>query len=99
MTKEHEGTPATLDFSERLGATSDFAVLAKPKLRISRAVANAMVEQNVSMRQLAEKITGMKHPQIHRITSGKNYNIDTLLRVLNGLNLELIIQKKGEKSV
>lgn len=94
MIKEHEGTLGTVDFSKRLGATSDFVVLAKPKLRISRAVASAMVEQDVSMRQLAEKIGNMKHPQIHRITSGKNYNIDTLLRVLNGLGLELIIRKK-----
>lgn len=99
MIKEYEETAATEDFSQHLGETSDFEVLAKPKLRISRTVANAMVEQDVSMRQLAEKIGNMKHPQIHRITSGKNYNIDTLLRVLNGLGLELIIQKKGGESV
>lgn len=98
MIKEHEGVPASLDFTKRLGATSDFTVLAKPKLSISKAIANAMVEQNVSMRQLAEEI-GMKHPQIHRITSGQNYNVETLLRVLNGLGLEVIIQKKGGKTV
>lgn len=97
MSKEYEGIQTTaVSFANRLGPNSDFVVLAKPKLRISQAITEAMDEKDLSMRRLAEEIGGMKHPQIHRITSGQNYNIDTLLRVLNGLNLELVIQKKEE---
>lgn len=90
VTKEHE----VKELSERLGSTSDFMVLAKPKLRISRAITDAMKEEEVSMRQLAESVGNMKHPQIHRITSGKNYNIDSLLKIMNELGLELLVRKK-----
>ena len=98
MIKEYEGPKASVtsgDLSSRLGSNSDFVVLAKPKLSISKIIAKAMSEQDVSMRQFAESI-GMKHPQVHRITSGKNYNVDTLLRVLDGLGLEVVIKKKDK---
>lgn len=71
-----------------------FETLAKPKLHISKAVADAMTKQNLSMRQLAENIGGMKHPQIYRITSGQNYNINTLLRVMDELGLTLAVIPK-----
>ncbi|MED1747177.1 helix-turn-helix transcriptional regulator [Brevibacillus borstelensis] len=52
---------------------------------------------NTSIRKLAEK-TGMKHPQILRVTSGENYNIETLIRILDALNLEILIKEKDKNS-
>lgn len=63
------------------------------KLEISKVIKEAMQEQNLTVRSLAEKIE-MKHPQIIRVTGGQNYNIDTLMKILDGLDLEIEIKKK-----
>lgn len=63
------------------------------KTSISEVIKNAMQEQNVSIRGLSARV-GMKHPQIVRITKCENYTIDTLVKVLDGLNLEVIVQPK-----
>jgi len=64
------------------------------KIAISKAIKSEMKNKNVSIRGLAEKI-GMKHPQIIRVTNGENYNIDTLFKILDGLDLEIEIKSKG----
>jgi HTH-type transcriptional regulator/antitoxin HipB len=66
-----------------------------PKLEIVKAIKNELEQQSLSIRKLGEQI-GMKHPQIIRVTSGENYNIETLLRLLDGLNLEIEIKKKSK---
>ncbi|MFM2482808.1 helix-turn-helix domain-containing protein [Celerinatantimonas sp. YJH-8] len=40
---------------------------------------------------------GMKQQQYQRIEAGSDIKLSTLLRVLEGLNLELSISPKGEK--
>lgn len=42
---------------------------------------------------------GMKQQQYQRIESGKDIKVSTLLRVLEGLDLELIIAPKNNKSI
>lgn len=88
-------SPEVVSYRNRLSASSDFKVLARPKLSISKVIVQELKEQNYSVRSFAEKI-GMKHPQIIRVTGGKNYNIDTLLKILDGLGLEIIIKEKED---
>lgn len=64
------------------------------KGNISAAIKESLKENNVSVRSLAKSVD-MKHPQILRITKGENYTIDTLSKVLIGLDLELIIRPKN----
>lgn len=66
----------TRNFIKELPVDSDFTVLAKPKQYISEKIIDAVEEQDISIRKLAKKID-MKHPQIIRVTSAENYNIDT----------------------
>lgn len=63
------------------------------KVEISRILKSTMEDKGYTVRSLAEKI-GMKHPQIIRVTSGQNYNIDTLLKILDGLDLEIKIKRR-----
>lgn len=65
------------------------------KLEISSVIKERMKEKGLTVRSLAEQI-GMKHPQIIRVTSGQNYNIDTLLKILDGLDLEINIKRRDE---
>ena len=65
------------------------------KQEISNVIKATMKEKEVTVRSLAEQI-GMKHPQVIRVTGANNYNIDTLMKILDGLDLEIEIKKKGE---
>lgn len=65
------------------------------KMKIISSLKDGLESNNISIRKLAEKVN-MKHPQIIRITSGENYNIETLIKVLDALNLEIVIKKKEE---
>jgi len=83
------------DLNDIMEVPKDFYAISKPKLQISKILKEVMDQKNVTFRDLADDV-GMKHPQIVRVTSGKNYNIDTLLKILDGLNLEIEIKtKKG----
>lgn len=62
---------------------------------ISKAINEARERHGITIRELAAKI-GLHHPQIVRVTNGGNYNIESLLKILDGLNLEIVIKKKEE---
>lgn len=64
------------------------------KTYIAKAVKYEIRRKGSSLRRLADHIEEMSYPQIHRITSEQNYNIDTLLKVLDALNLDIIIKEK-----
>lgn len=81
-----------INIEEIMDIPKEYNYISKPKLIITDEIKKALDEKNMSIRQLAENI-GMKHPQIHRVTGLKNYNIDTLLNILNGLDLELVVRK------
>lgn len=72
----------------------EYFSISVPKLEITRSIKNAVGKQNITVRKLAEK-AGMKHPQIVRVTSCENYTIDTLLKVLDALNLSIEIKEKS----
>lgn len=63
------------------------------KLYISEAIRTGLKTKNLTVRELGDKIK-MFHPQIVRVTNCKNYNIETLLKVLDGLDLEISIKSK-----
>lgn len=69
----------------------------KQKEHISKAIKHTLQIRGLTLRTLSEKIDGISHPQIHRITKGQNYNIDTLIKVLDSLNLEIQIKEKTPK--
>ncbi|MGZ3123676.1 helix-turn-helix domain-containing protein (plasmid) [Bacillus subtilis] len=65
------------------------------KINIATEIKKCIYENHLSVRKLGEQI-GLKHPQIIRVTNANNYNIDTLLKILDGLNLEVIIKKRDK---
>ena len=71
----------------------DYKIISEPKLNITRAIKSQLDKKNLSVRGLAKELK-MQHPQIVRVTSCENYNIDTLLKILNGLDMEIIVRPK-----
>ncbi|MGN5650718.1 helix-turn-helix domain-containing protein [Bacillus sp. Brlt_9] len=63
------------------------------KREIGTQIKETMHKKHYSIRTLANQI-GMSHPQIVRITNCENYNIDTLIKVLDQLGLELKVEVK-----
>jgi HTH-type transcriptional regulator / antitoxin HipB len=72
-------------------------VLEGDKKYIAMSINNQMFFKNLSLRDTAALIDNFSHPQLARITTGKNYNIDTLLKVLDVLDLEIVITRKERK--
>lgn len=66
-------------------------LLAEQRRKIGVAIDLKRQEKGISYRQLADEI-GLKHPQIIRIVNGENCKIDTLTKVLEGLDLELTLK-------
>lgn len=65
------------------------------KEEIAELMKETMKEKRVSLSILGEK-TGLPKAQLSKITNGSGYNIDTLFKILDGLDLELTIKPKGE---
>lgn len=85
-----------VDLANVMDVPKVFTAISVPKLSISKAIKEGMQEKEWTVRGLGEQI-GMKHPQIVRVTSGENYNIDTLLKILDGLDLQLVVQKNTDR--
>lgn len=93
MTKGQEERPV-YSLSDFISVPSEFVSHTQPKLEIGAAINNALKEQNLSIRGFAETID-MKHPQVIKVLKGdKNYTIDTLLEILNKLDLKISIEKR-----
>lgn len=85
------------NISDIMDIPEDYNKLSIPKLKISYEIKEGLERKGISIRKLAENI-GLKHPQIVRVTSAKNYNVDTLLKILDGLDLEIEIKNKNSSS-
>ncbi|WP_416807035.1 hypothetical protein [Bacillus safensis] len=83
------------NISDIMDIPEDYNKLSIPKLNITHKIKEGLDKKELSMRKLAQNI-GLKHPQIVRVTSAKNYNIDTLLKILDGLDLEIEIKPKDK---
>jgi transcriptional regulator with XRE-family HTH domain len=79
---------------ETIEVSGEFDRLDEQKLIISSAIYEKMKEKELSVRKLAKNIDGIGSAQISRILNGKNYNITTILKILDYLELELYIKKK-----
>ena len=83
-----------VNIEDYISLPDEIESVSKPKVEISKSIEEACKAQNISIRKLADKV-GLKHPQIIRVTSGDhNYNIETLLKILDGLDLEIKIVRK-----
>jgi HTH-type transcriptional regulator/antitoxin HipB len=81
------------DIFEIMDVPKEYHSISVPKLNITDQIKAALEKKELSIRKLANNI-GLKHPQIIRVTSANNYNIDTLLKILDGLDLEIEIKPK-----
>lgn len=68
-----------------------------PKMRIAKDVQRYMKLDGLSLRKLAEQIEGLNYSQIQRVTGSKNYTLETLLKILDALNLEIELKRKSKK--
>jgi len=84
------------DIFEIMDVPDDYYRISVPKLKISDKIREALKKKKLSIRKLSNNI-GLKHPQVIRVTSANNYNIDTLLKILDGLDLEIEIKSKNTK--
>lgn len=85
------------NMSDLFGEISkDYKIIEVPKIVISNAVRDGLKEKQLSLRKAAELIENTSYTQISRITRGENYNIDTLLKILSVLDIEIYI-KNNEK--
>lgn len=82
-------------------AEKQYKAIELPKIKISKEIKLEIEKQNQSLRKLSKAISneGIKdysasYTQLQRVTSGDNYKINTLLKLLDALNLEIVIQSK-----
>ena len=84
--------------SEFVKVPDEYHYMKVPKQLIAEEVRQGLKDKHLSLRKAANRVEGMSFPQIARITAGENYNIDTLLKVLNILDLEIkIVPRKNKR--
>lgn len=84
-----------VNIEEIMEIPKSYYIFSEPKLKISKAIKEQLDQKELSIRGLGRNLE-MKHQQIVRVTSGENYNIDTLLKILDGLDLEITLQPKSK---
>ncbi len=82
------------DLDDILFIPEESKLLEKVKLKISENVYKRMQDRQLSMRKISDQIQGIGSAQVSRIVNGENYNINTLIKVLDFLDLELKIVSK-----
>jgi HTH-type transcriptional regulator / antitoxin HipB len=81
--------------SKLIDMPKDYYAIHIPKRNISKTIRDLLKEQNLTYRQACEKIEDLNYTQFTRVTSGANYTIETLLKTLDGLGLEMEIKRKN----
>lgn len=79
---------------ELLNISDEFDKLDSQKLEISSAIYEKMKEHNLSIRKLAQSIEGIGPAQVSRVLHAENYNIVTLLKILEFLDIKLVLEDK-----
>lgn len=87
------------NLKEFLTNTNEFDSIDKQKLMISSVIYEKMKEHNYAIGKLADQIEGIGPAQIFRVLHGENYNVMTLLKILDFFDLELQIGGKGRKKI
>ncbi|MEH7490449.1 helix-turn-helix domain-containing protein [Priestia megaterium] len=86
------------NFSDIVSTDLDYERLYVPKQKIARNLRNFIKVKGLSIRKLANQMDDVNYSQIVRITTTKNYNIDTLLKILDELDLEIEIKPRKKIS-
>lgn len=91
-------------FGSEAVESKEYTALEMPKIEISKEIKKELKKKSLSLRKLADVITNsgsenykISYTQIARVTSGENYKINTLLKILDALGLEIIIKSKYNK--
>lgn len=84
------------NFSESVELPKEYYAIDKPKQYITKMIKQSAEKKGLSTRPLAEK-ANMKQPQLMRITTRENYTINNLLKVLDALELEIVLQPRYNK--
>lgn len=79
---------------EFLKISDEFDRIDKHKLIISSIIYEKMKEKELSISKLAQSIDGLGKAQISRILHGENYNIMTLLKILDFLEIDLELKDR-----
>jgi HTH-type transcriptional regulator / antitoxin HipB len=74
-----------------------FKMLEEEKMKISEDVYKRIKEKRLTMKKVSKNIEGLSASQVSRIVYGENYNIHTLLKVLDFLDLEIEIVPKEKE--
>ncbi|MEH7452305.1 helix-turn-helix domain-containing protein [Gottfriedia acidiceleris] len=85
----------SFNFSKAVSLPKEYYMIDKPKQHIAKAIKFAIGQKNLSLRKLSERIDKMSYPQLSRVTRKENYNIETLLKILDALDLEIEIKPKN----
>lgn len=80
-----------IDLDDILDNPEESNLLEREKLKISEIVYKRMKDRQLSMKKVSDQIEGLGAAQVSRIVNGENYNINTLIKVLDFLELELRI--------
>lgn len=81
--------------SNRIVPPKEYFIIEVPKQKIALTIMGKLKEENLSYRKAADLIPNLNYSQFTRVTSGANYTIETLLRTLSALDLEIEIKKKS----
>ncbi|MHC0039052.1 hypothetical protein [Pseudoneobacillus sp. C159] len=79
--------------SNLIDIPEEYFIVQVPKRKIADAIRDCISEKNMNYKEAFELID-LNYSQFSRVTSGANYTIDTLLKTLHGLGLEIQIVKK-----
>jgi hypothetical protein len=77
-----------------LKTSGEYDSIELQKLTIGSIIQEKMKEQKLSYQKLSDNIEGMGPAQVSRVLYGENYNIMTLLKILDFFDLELEVKKK-----
>ncbi|UOO43810.1 hypothetical protein I0292_26550 (plasmid) [Priestia megaterium] len=82
------------DLDNVLNIPKELKIIEKEKLKISEEVYKQLKMRRLSMKKVSDNIEGLGVAQVSRIMNGENYNINTLLKVLDFLELEIKVTSK-----
>ncbi len=70
-----------------------------PKQYISEQICLAMDEKKLNLDEIMKQIPGMDIEEVNKVTAGENYDMDSLLKVIDALDLELKLVRKNKENV
>lgn len=85
------------ELSKVMDIPKDYYAIQLPKRLIAHKVKETLKQKNLTYREACENIDNFSYTQLSRITCATNYNIETLLKALDALGLEIEIKQKNSE--